>query len=63
MHRTLPELLQMAYPEHNWEFNTKKNRYKKAQTLLKSSLKSLFPQEGKNKFQENLFIFRIVGRV
>lgn len=43
------QLLILAYPEVNWQFNNKSINVqsKKTQAILKSMLKDLFPQEGK----------------
>ena len=45
----LAQLLTAAYPEFNWGFNLKSKTpyYKKTQSLLKSMLKKMFPQDGK----------------
>ena len=43
---SLSQMLQIAFPGTNVTNNTV---YKKTQTLLKSLLKTIFPQQGKNK--------------
>jgi hypothetical protein len=47
---SLPQLLSSVYPEHNWLFDLKSKSpfYKKTQHMLKTCLKKMFPQEGKN---------------
>jgi hypothetical protein len=51
--QSLPRLLSLAYPNHNWgifQIKSKETFYKKSQFLLKSMLKVIFPKEGKSDF-------------
>jgi hypothetical protein len=46
---SLQQLLSIAYPDEKWDFKTQRSSstfYKKSQYLLKSSIKSMFPNEG-----------------
>jgi hypothetical protein len=45
---SLFHLLSVAFPEHSQPNKSKSSYYKKSQFLLKSRLKTMFPQEGKN---------------
>ena len=46
-HVPLPQLLSLAYPDVNFDyFKLKTAAYKKSQHVLKTMLKTLFPQEG-----------------
>ncbi len=42
---SLPSVLQLAYPEFNWDMPNKNKSHKKSQKILKAMLKTIFPSE------------------
>jgi hypothetical protein len=62
-YKSLPQLLSAAYPEHNWELNTKNNFNAKSQSLLKTMLKTIIPQEGNDEYSNHSHNCRTSTRV